>query len=185
VDRAVYYPFITRTIPFTGEIALPQVTYRQNSKRMISMHMGFFPRRGSLAIAALLGVALTAAPVSAPKITWNLLRGLNYKTGEQTPELKKVSGSVARIPGFMVPLEDDDNHVTEFLLVPYVGACVHTPPPPPNQIVDVRMAGSKTTQINLWDPIWVEGKFEVSTVKSPYGDVSFKLTANVIEPYKD
>jgi hypothetical protein len=41
------------------------------------------------------------------------------------------------LPGFVLPLEYEGKKVSEFLLVPWVGACIHTPPPPPNQIVHV------------------------------------------------
>ena len=132
-------------------------------------------------------VALNAsgAAQQAAKLEWKILRGLNYRTGEQSPEIKKANGNLARVPGYMVPLEEESEMVSEFLLVPYVGACVHTPPPPPNQIVHVKMEGGKRTKLSFWDPVWVQGKFEVVTVKSPYGDVSFKMSANLIEPYKD
>jgi uncharacterized protein len=125
------------------------------------------------------------AAEAATKVTWRILRGLNYRTGAQTPELKKLNGSVAKIPGFMVPLEDDNEKVSEFLLVPYVGACVHTPPPPPNQIVHVKMAANKKVKVNFWEPIWVEGKLAIGQVKSPYGDVSYSLSGNSVEAYKE
>jgi hypothetical protein len=137
---------------------------------------------------AWLFVAWTLFAGDAPavhKLEWELLRTLNYRTGEQSAELKKTNGQVARVPGFMIPLEDDAEMVSEFLLVPYVGACIHTPPPPPNQIVHVKVENGRKTKLSFWDPVWVEGKFEVVTVKSPYGDVSFKMTAIAIEPYKD
>ncbi len=114
-----------------------------------------------------------------------MLRGLNYRTGEKAEPLQKVDGKRVKVPGFMVPLEDEDEYAAEFLLVPYVGACIHTPPPPPNQIVMVKMEGGKKTKISFWDPVWVHGKLEIQTVRSPYGDVSFKLSSNLIEPYKE
>lgn len=129
-------------------------------------------------------VAVRAAEESA-KVDWRTLRGLNYRTGEMTEPLQKVNGKQVKVPGFMVPLEDDDEYVTEFLLVPYVGACIHTPPPPPNQIVYVKVDGGKKTKVSFWDPVWVHGKLHVELVKSPYGDVSFKLNSNLIEPYKE
>jgi hypothetical protein len=119
------------------------------------------------------------------RVDWRTLRGLNYRTGEKSEALAKVDGKRAKVPGFMVPLEDEDEYAVEFLLVPYVGACIHTPPPPPNQIVMVKMEGGKKTKISFWDPVWVHGKLEIQNVRSPYGDVSFKLSSNLIEPYKD
>ena len=81
--------------------------------------------------------------ISAPTLSWQMMRGLDFRTGEMTPELQGVINGVARVPGYMVPLEDNLEEVTEFLLVPYPGACIHVPPPPPNQIVHVIMEGNK------------------------------------------
>jgi hypothetical protein len=131
-----------------------------------------------------LGLA-SAATDSIPKIEWRLLRGLNYKTGELSITLKQLNKHVVRMAGFMVPLEDEDDNVSEFLLVPWVGACIHTPPPPPNQIVDVHASGSKKIKVDLEAPIWVQGHLDISTVKSPYGDVSFQMTDSFIEPYEE
>jgi hypothetical protein len=120
-----------------------------------------------------------------PVVDWRTLRGLNYRTGEIAPTLKKHEGNVVRVPGFMLPLDDDSESVTEFLLVPFVGACVHVPPPPPNQIVYVKMSGEKKIKVEWWDPIWVEGKLEITPTKSAYTDVGFKITATDISPYKE
>src|SRR6187399_1445007 len=96
-------------------------------------------RRILQSLPVALGLPLTLAADEDAKVDWRTLRGLNYRTGEKTEALQKVDGKKVKVPGFMVPLEDEEEMVTEFLLVPYVGACIHTPPPPPNQIVLVRM----------------------------------------------
>ena len=84
--------------------------------------------------------AAAAKPeISTPKLSWQMLRGLDFRTGSMTPELQGVINGVARMPGYMVPVEDNLEEVTEFLLVPYPGACIHVPPPPANQIVHVIM----------------------------------------------
>ena len=82
--------------------------------------------------------AAYAAEEQPAKMDWRMLRELNYRTGKVSPSLKALDGKLVKIPGYMVPLEDDSEVVSEFLLVPYVGACIHTPPPPPNQIVQVK-----------------------------------------------
>ncbi len=48
---------------------------------------------------------------------------------------QELNGSTVKVPGFVIPLEGDENMVTEFLLVPYFGACIHVPPPPPDKII--------------------------------------------------
>jgi hypothetical protein len=61
-----------------------------------------------------------------------------------------------RIAGYLLPLEFADLGVTEFLLVPYVGACIHVPPPPPNQLVQVSLS-EPMISTELYFPVWVSG----------------------------
>lgn len=68
----------------------------------------------------------------------------------------RIDGERIRIPGYALPLEFDGTNVRDFLLVPYVGACIHTPPPPLNQIVFVSAAASFESE-GLFSPVWVEG----------------------------
>ncbi len=116
-------------------------------------------------------------------VDWKMLSGLDYRTGDMTDELRKLGGEYVRIAGYMVPLDDFADGVTEFLLVPYVGACIHTPPPPPNQIVYVPMERGQMVNVEWWDPIWVHGFLEISSVKSAYGVVGFQLLGDQVEPY--
>jgi uncharacterized protein len=133
------------------------------------------------------GVAAAGKTSAAPSLLWQTMRGLNFQTGEMTPELGKFINAIARVPGYMVPLEDSLNEVTEFLLVPYPGACIHVPPPPPNQLVHVTMDSGKTTSVKpFWEPVWVQGIVTIAEVKNSYGAVSFfQMTATQIDPYKD
>jgi uncharacterized protein len=122
-----------------------------------------------------------------PTLSWQMMRGLDYHTGEMTPELQALINGVARVPGYMVPLEDDLEEVTEFLLVPYPGACIHVPPPPANQIVHVIMAGDKKAQVRLWmEPVWVEGALKLAEATTRDGALSyFQLTATLIQSYQE
>jgi uncharacterized protein len=135
------------------------------------------------------GRGLTAAGQAnpAPDLLWQTMRGLNFRTGEVTPELGQLVNGEARVPGYMVPLEDNLFATTEFLLVPYPGACIHVPPPPPNQLVHVTMDGGKTTEVkSLYEPVWVQGIVRIGEVQNAYGAVSFfQMTATRIEPYKE
>jgi hypothetical protein len=63
----------------------------------------------------------------------------------QTSIVEELSGQRVRIPGYLLPLEISGTKVTEFLLVPYFGACIHTPPPPPNQIIHVKIVPKEVT----------------------------------------
>lgn len=119
---------------------------------------------------------------SALELNWQRLSLLDYKTGDVPSELKSYDGQVVKIPGFMVPLEDNLTKVSEFLLVPDPQSCIHMPPPPPNQMVMVKMQGGKEVP-SAWRAIWVYGKLEIEDVESPYGKVSFALRGESIEPY--
>lgn len=69
----------------------------------------------------------------------------------------ELDGREVQIPGYVLPLEYAGTEITEFLLVPYVGACIHGPPPPPNQIVHVRIPDGFEDQ-GLFTPVWVVGR---------------------------
>ena len=71
--------------------------------------------------------------------------------------VEDLDGREIKIPGYALPLETSDTAVTEFLLVPYVGACIHVPPPPPNQIVHVRYDEGFESE-GLFTPVWVTGR---------------------------
>jgi hypothetical protein len=124
---------------------------------------------------------------SAPDLLWQTMRGLNFRTGEMTPELGQLINGEARVPGYMVPLEDNLFEATEFLLVPYPGACIHVPPPPPNQLVHVTMDGGKTAELrSLYEPVWVQGIVRIGEVQNVYGAISFfQMTGTRIEPYQE
>lgn len=116
------------------------------------------------------------------EVDWRLLSQMDYISNIATSELKQLEGQRVKIPGFMVPLEDDQRLVTEFLLVPTPQACIHVPPPPPNQMVYVKMKNGVEGKVGA--PIWVYGNFRIMTKRSQYGEVSFELDGEEVEDYK-
>ena len=72
----------------------------------------------------------------------------------------QLDGRMVRIPGYALPLEFTENGVSEFLLVPFVGACIHVPPPPPNQMVFVKLNQEYRLR-GLYEPIWIVGRLSV------------------------
>ena len=100
-------------------------------------------------------------------------------------------GAEIKIPGYMLPLEFDGDQIVEFLLVPYVGACIHTPPPPANQIIHVRSnIGFRAN--GLFTPIWVTGTLTVEKTQQSVGlsdgisgfEVGYALQATEVVEYK-
>ena len=102
----------------------------------------------------------------------------------------ELHGQRVKLPGYLLPLEYEDKKITEFLLVPWFGACIHTPPPPPNQIVFVTMEqGYRSEQ--QFEPVWVWGEMMVKSVQANLflvdGDAGidsgYTLIAEKITPY--
>ncbi len=97
---------------------------------------------------------------------------------------KSLDGALVRLPGFIVPLEArQDGVMNEFLLVPYFGSCIHVPPPPPNQLVYVRMA-RRTTLQSIYDAYWITGKLRLQNKTTRLGSAAYELSAEKIETYQ-
>ncbi len=110
-------------------------------------------------------------------LEWKTLRGLDVRTGKSSAELAAVTGANIRINGFMVPFDDDDEQVSEFLLVPQAGMCIHTPPPPPNQIILVEVGTGGANRVEWDKEVSVYGQFQIADGNSPYGKTGFKISA--------
>ncbi|QDK37036.1 DUF3299 domain-containing protein [Bdellovibrio sp. NC01] len=142
---------------------------------------------GIFILAVVLGAVIyqnfggSTAVLSGAELDWRQLSEMDYITGKAPKELEALNGKPVKIPGFMVPLEDDQRAVTEFLLVPNAQACIHVPPPPPNQMVYVKM---KKGTASVVEPIWVYGTFNIVTKNSQYGDASFEIIGEGVELYK-
>ena len=95
-----------------------------------------------------------------------------------------VLGQSVRLPGFMVPLEDLPEGSKEFLLVPYFGACVHSPPPPANQIVHV-VLDKPTKRFRLMDTLWVTGALSATKTDSHMGVASYRIDAKLVAPFRN
>ena len=95
----------------------------------------------------------------------------------------ELNGAMVRIPGFIVPLEfDDEQTVTQFFLVPYFGACLHMPPPPPNQIILVN--SPQGVQLSaLYDPFWVKGELRTTFQVNDMATSAYSMAMLALEPY--
>ena len=104
------------------------------------------------------------------------------QTGSDTVN-SELDGQRIMLPGFVVPLERDaDGLLNEFFLVPYFGACIHVPPPPPNQIVYVRMrAGTGLRSIE--DAQWVTGRLHAAARATELGVAAYTLDGERLDPY--
>lgn len=166
------------------------------------MHLS---RRQMIASAAA-GAMLpsTAHAVAAKEITWDDLipPGLPYAEiigdgeideekdtwapifDENATKLNPIlNGAYVKLPGFIIPIDLSLMGVTSFVLVPYVGACIHTPPPPPNQLVHVT-AEKPWRSSDLWDAVWVTGLMSHKLQSTEVAETGYSLVADAMEIYK-
>lgn len=108
--------------------------------------------------------------------------GSMAQVAPNAPLIESLDGTLAKIPGFVVPLEGDAELITEFLLVPYFGACIHVPPPPSNQIVYVRFSEGVPIN-NLYDAVWVTGKLSTEGWTGDIASVGYSMTGISLSPF--
>jgi hypothetical protein len=109
--------------------------------------------------------------------TWNPIYDANaIKLNED------LNGTYIKMPGFIIPFDVSAEGVTNFMLVPYVGACVHTPPPPANQLVMVN-AAKPWPGDELWNPVWVTGTMRTQLQSTKLGQTGYSISADDMEVY--
>jgi uncharacterized protein len=100
------------------------------------------------------------------------------------PVNTELDGKVVKIPGFIVPLDvAKDGTVSEFFLVPYFGACIHVPPPPPNQIVYVTSQKGIALD-SIYEAYWITGTMKMQNKSTRLGAAAYSLSADKVEIYK-
>jgi len=99
--------------------------------------------------------------------------------------IESYNNKKIRVPGFIVPLESEEGQrISEFFIVPYFGACLHMPPPPPNQIIYVKYEQGVELE-SLYDAFWFEGKITINTVENELGTSAYELTLDRVLPYEE
>lgn len=99
------------------------------------------------------------------------------------PVVEDLDGKRVKIPAYVTPLEfDGQSFMKEFLLVPYVGACMHTPPPPSNQIVHAQSPDAIEIP-NIYDAVWAIGTLRTKSVQSDLAESGYQLEVEQILPY--
>jgi len=105
-----------------------------------------------------------------------------FQQEEAAAVTDKFNGKVVRIPGYIVPLDFEATGITTFILAPFVGACIHVPPPPANQLIlvttDVPYASA-----GLYDPVYVTGKFGTAVNATSLAEIGYAMSADRITPY--
>ena len=93
-----------------------------------------------------------------------------------------LADAYIKMPGFIIPIDISADGVTSFILVPYVGACIHVPPPPPNQLVFVSTKVPWPSE-RLWEAVWVTGTMQNKVQYTEVADTGYELEADRIEIY--
>ena len=131
------------------------------------------------------GVDVEALLIKAEEIGAEIERRNRATVGE-------LQGQMIRMAGYALPLEFTEGGVKEFLLVPYIGACIHVPPPPPNQMVFVRL-NQEFMADDLYTPVWITGRITVQGASRSLSYVDgqaqvatgYTLDGITVEPYRD
>jgi hypothetical protein len=101
---------------------------------------------------------------------------------DNAPAEPSMNNKKVRLPGFVVPLDKQGELVKEFLLVPYFGACIHSPPPPANQIVHV--IASTPVKMRTMDTMWVNGMLKITRSDTTMGKSGYQMKSDSVAPYK-
>jgi hypothetical protein len=154
----------SKPLELTWEELMPE----GEEERILQLYEAYYATVGAKGGAG--DIAEGSAADSMPQIgTFNTVKALDKR--------------LVRIPGYIVPFDFSSKETyKEFLLVPYFGACIHTPPPPPNQIVYVSVkAGVKIKDI--WAPVWIEGVLSTARKENSLGNAAYSLEMTRLQPY--
>ena len=168
------------------------------------MTHNFSRRAVGLTVLAALAMPKSALSAQARTITWDDLippgvdyaqiigeGQLDWNNDTWLPEFdenatklnEELNGALIRMPGYVIPLEMSGTGVTSMILVPYVGACIHVPPPPPNQLVFVTTETPWPSDA-LWDAVWVTGEMRTEFLSTNIAEIGYALKAERMEPYE-
>ena len=116
--------------------------------------------------------------------------GMDHFGVERMPQVQTfntvdaLDGQVVRMGGYVLPFDfTGSREISRFLLVPYVGACIHVPPPPANQLIFVTTEDPYEAD-GLFEAVTVTGMFGTAATSTQLADVGYALSADRVEPYR-
>jgi hypothetical protein len=96
-----------------------------------------------------------------------------------------MHGRKVRVPGYIVPIDlDDQQRMRSFFLVPYFGACIHVPPPPPNQLIYAELDAPIEVP-SMWDAYWLTAELQIARVDADIASSSYRAVSAQLEPWTD
>jgi len=120
----------------------------------------------------------------SPEAGWMSYRSRQPGADDAPAVVAELDGKRVRIGGYVVPLDFDATKIKEFLLVPFVGACIHVPQPPPNQIIYVK-AGEGFEITGQFDPVYVTGTLKTARQFTGLAATGYTMEADRVEPRKE
>lgn len=123
---------------------------------------------------------LPGTPPPGPEAGWMTMRSQQPGGDKPAPVVTELDGQRVRIGGYVVALDFDATKIKEFLLVPFVGACIHVPPPPANQIIYVKADKGFETK-GQFDPVYVTGTLRTSHQVTGLAATGYAMEAEAVE----
>lgn len=138
-----------------------------------------------IALALLLALAPAGNADEQPrKLSWEEMMPLGWKPSmpdfstffhdptspaaaqdKDAPVVEALDDQLVAIEGWLVPLEWGHDALKDFLFVPWFGACIHVPPPPPNQIIRVTLAKG-VPEREMFEPQRLTGRLRTERSES-------------------
>ncbi len=101
---------------------------------------------------------------------------------DNAPTVAAMAGRRIKLPGYLVPLDETRDGIREFLLVPYFGACIHTPPPPANQIIHAR-SQAPIKGFQTMDAVWASGTLDLVRGSTNMGASGYLMVVARVQAY--
>ena len=114
---------------------------------------------------------------------------INHDGSAQTQQhnwssvVSALNGKTVALLGFIVPLAVNHSTVSDFLLVPNYGACIHVPPPPANQTVFVSTREPYALN-GSFETVRVTGVLRTEGFSTDLAEAGYTLDALQVEPYR-
>jgi uncharacterized protein len=118
---------------------------------------------------------------------WKTLRQFKSGSDEVPPEVQQLLGKTTEVAGFAIMNElaydpSGSPRMSEFLITPIPGGCIHVPPPPPNFILHVKMPAGKSAVLSFV-PLWLKGQITLPKSTADRKYYSYEMTPDEIEDY--
>jgi hypothetical protein len=92
-----------------------------------------------------------------------------------TNTVNNLDNLLISISGFIVPIDfHEDKSVRHLFLVPYFGACLHFPPPSPNQMIFIRLKPG-FSELDITQAYIFEGRLNLDLFEDPLGTSAYTL----------